>query len=84
MTKMDISKGFIEQENHYLKRRIERLSTQIEELLSKNYPNQNLQNQKIMKEAIENKEERKYQKGKRQNFFKNYIRDYYTFVPTYC
>ena len=56
MMKLDISKGLIEQENHYLKRRNERLSTQIEELMSKKYPNQNLQNQKIMKEAIENKE----------------------------
>ena len=57
MTKMDISKGLIEQENHYLKSCIERLSTQIEELMSKKYTNQNLQNQKIMKDAVENKEE---------------------------
>ena len=57
MTKKDISKGLIEQENHYLKRRIERLSTQIEELMSKKYIDQNLQNQKIMKDAVENKEE---------------------------
>ena len=57
VTKLDISKGLIEQENHYLKRRIERLSTQNEELMSKKYPNQNLQNQKIMKDVVENKEE---------------------------
>ena len=31
MTKMDIYKGLIDHENHYLKIRIERLSTQIEE-----------------------------------------------------
>ena len=49
MTKLEISKELIEQENHYLKVHIERLSTQIEELMSKKYPNQNLQNQKIMK-----------------------------------
>ena len=46
MTKLDISKGLIEKENHYLKSRIERLSTQIEELMSQKYPNQNIQNQK--------------------------------------
>ena len=57
MTKLDISKGLIEQENHYLKIRIDRLSTQIEELMSQKYTNHNLQNQKIMKDAIENKEE---------------------------
>ena len=57
MMKLDISKGLIEQENDYLNRCIERLSTQIEELMSKKYPNQNLQNQKIMKEVVENKEE---------------------------
>ena len=57
MTKLDISKGLKEQENDYLKRRIERLYTQIEELMSKKYTNQNLQNQKIMKDAVENKEE---------------------------
>ena len=57
MTKLDISKGLIEQENHYLNICIEILSTQIEELMSKKYPNQNLQNQKIMKDAVENNEE---------------------------
>ena len=57
MMKLDISKGLIDRENHYLKRRIERLSTQIEELMSKKYTNQNLQNQKIMKDAVENNEE---------------------------
>ena len=57
MTKLDISKGLIEQENHYLKRHIERLSTQFEELMNKKYPNQNLQNQKIMKDAFENNKE---------------------------
>ena len=55
MTKMDISKGLIEQDNNYLKSRIKRLSTQIEELMSKKYTNQNLQNQKIMKDVVENK-----------------------------
>ena len=44
MMKMDISEGLIEQENHYLKTCIELLSTQIEELMSKKYPIQNLQN----------------------------------------
>ena len=57
MTKLDISKGLIEQENHYLKIHIERLSTQIEELMSQQYTNQNLQNKKIMKYAVKNKEE---------------------------
>ena len=57
MTKMDIYKGLIEQDNHYLKSRIEILSTQIEELMSKKYTNQNIQNQKIMKDAVENKED---------------------------
>ena len=57
MTKLDISKGLIKQENRYLKRRIEILSTQIEELMSQKYTNQNLQNQKIMNDAVENKEE---------------------------
>ena len=38
MKNMDIYKGLIEQENHYLKIHIERLSTQIEELMSQKYP----------------------------------------------
>ena len=57
IAKQDISKGLIEQYNCYLKKRIERLTTQIKELMSEKYPNQNLQNQKIMKEVVENKEE---------------------------
>ena len=57
MTKMDISKGLIEQENHYLESRFERLSTQIEELMGKKYTNHNVQNQKIMKDAVKNNEE---------------------------
>ena len=35
MTKLNISKGLIKHKNHYLESRIERLSTQIEELMSK-------------------------------------------------
>ena len=57
MTKLNISKGLIEKENHYLKRHIERLSTQIEELMRQEYTDHNLQNEKIMKDAVENKEE---------------------------
>ena len=57
MTKLDISKGLIEQDNHYLKSRIKRLSTQIEELMSQEYTNHNLQNEKIMKDVVENNEE---------------------------
>ena len=57
ITNLDISKGLIELENHYLKIYIDRLSTQIEELMSQNYTDQNLQNKMIMKYAVENKEE---------------------------
>ena len=56
ITKLDISKGLIDQENHYLKSHIEILSTKIEELMSQKYTNQNLQNQKIMKDAVKNRE----------------------------
>ena len=47
--KQDISKGLIEKDNCYLKKCIERLNTQIKELMSEKYPNYNLQKQKIMK-----------------------------------